>query len=218
MIHEARSLARNSAALAMSTGSPEAAERDHLPHARLVRLPQGARHVGLHESRCQRVDPCRGRQLHGQRAGEVDQGRFGGVVDADRRLHGHPAHRGDVDDRAPRPFAHRALPRELGPHERTAQVHLPRLVVAREVDLHRGTHVRVRGGVVHEDVDATEALDAPIDRRGRLVWVAGVGGDHVDVAADLRRGGLEVGQLPRGEQHRRAGIGVGLRDRPADPP
>ena len=41
---------------------------------------------------------------------------------------------------------------------------------------------------------------------------------HVDVAADLRGRRLEVGQLPRRQQHRRAGVGVRLRDRPADAP
>ena len=51
-----------------------------------------------------------------------------------------------------------------------------------------------------------------------LVRVARVGGEGRRVAADLGTGGLEVGLLPRGQQHGRARVGVALGDGPPDPP
>ena len=80
-----------------------------------------------------------------------------------------PADRRDVDHRSAALGCIERLPRLLRPHEHAAEVDLPRLVVAGEVDVHRRPEVRVGGGVVDEDVDAAEALDAVGDGRRGLV-------------------------------------------------
>src|SRR3546814_17094917 len=79
----------------------------------------------------------------------------------------------------------------------SSDVHVPRLVIALEVDVDRGTEVRVGGRVVHEDVDGPEALHAALDRCRDLVGVACVRGDDVDVATECGGGLLEAGTLDR---------------------
>ena len=81
---------------------------------------------------------------------------------------------------------------ELGPDEGAPHVDLERLVVAGEVDVDGPPEVRVCRCVVDEDVEGAEALEGGVDAGLGLVGLAGVGGEHVDVAVDLGRRLLEL--------------------------
>ncbi len=115
---------------------------------------------------------------------------------------------------------HRGPPRLLDPHDRAAVVDLPGLVEAGQVDVDGPPHVRVGGGVVDEDVDATEPLDRGRDAGGDLVGLAGIGGEHRGLpagGADLVGRRLERVLLARREHHVGARPGEGGGDRLADP-
>ena len=70
---------------------------------------------------------------------------------------------------------HPPAPRGLRPEDRALHVHLERLVVAALVDLHDRARVRVRRGVVDEDVEPAEPLDRRVDALIGCLDVAGVG-------------------------------------------
>ncbi len=116
VIHDAASDARNSAALAMSSGSPSRLQ-GQAPRPRRPRpLPQGPGEVGAHQSRGQRVDPHRRPELGGQLTRQVRQGGLGHVVPTDPVLDRQPPDRRHVDDRAA-VLGHRGPPRALRPHQ-----------------------------------------------------------------------------------------------------
>ena len=99
MIQLAVSLARNTARLAMSSGSPR--RFVGRPRCELVAevVDEHRGEVGLDQARRDADDPGRA-DLAGQLAGEVDQRRLGHVVDAEPELGAQAADRGDVDDHA----------------------------------------------------------------------------------------------------------------------
>src|SRR5581483_3516693 len=193
----------------------EALERDHGGNCLLPGLIHGAGEVRLHQPGGDAVDPDVGRQLGGQVLREVDHRRLGGVVDTDEAAVVHPADGGDVDDVAA-VLLHVAAVGELGPHQQAAQVDLEGLVVAGQVDVDGLAEVRVGGGVVDEDVEGPEALERGVDRGLGLVGLAGVGGDHVDLAVDLGGRLLQLVLLARGQHHLGAGFGHRLGDGEAD--
>ena len=75
------------------------------------------------------------------------------------------------------------------------------------LDAERGAVVRVRRGVVDEDVETAETLDRGGDAGVRRVDVAGVRGEHRGVAADLGGRSLELVDLARRQHHAGAGVG-----------
>jgi len=112
---------------------------------------------------------------------------------------------------------HPPLVGELAPHEESPQVDLEGLVEARQVDVDGLAEVGIGGGVVHQDVETPEALEGGIDRGFRLLGLAGIGGDDVDIPVDLRRCLLQLLLLARGEHHVGTGLGHGLGDGQPDP-
>ena len=183
----------------MSSGSPRRFVGTRGREVVAEVLDEEGGEVGLHEPRGDADDPGRA-ELAGQLAGHVDHRRLGDVVDAEPELRAQAADRGDVHDHA-RLVLERLVPRHLRPEQRPAQVDLERLVVAGLVDAEREAVVRVGAGVVDEDVEPAEALDRRVDARHRVLGLAGVGGEHLDVAADLGGGRLEPVDLAAAQHH-----------------
>ena len=92
--------------------------------------------------------------------------------------------------------------RVLQEEHRAAEVHRERLVPRFGRELPEGLGQRV-GGVVHDDVDAAEAVDGRVDERLQRVELAHVGGDADRLAAHGLQELLGLG----------AGVGLAARDR-----
>ncbi len=152
----------------------------------------------------------------GQLAGHVDQCGFGEVVDPQPTAVGPQSpDRSDVDDRA-RPILERLLPGRLGPQQRSLEVDLERLVVTSLVDVECPAVVRVRGGVVDEDVEPTEPFDRGADGTLAGIGVTGIRGEDLDVAGHLGASSLELILLATVDHHLRARRCQRCRDRLAD--
>ena len=185
MIHDAASLARNTARLAMSSGSPRRSSR----HG----WRPGGRRSSRPGTRRSRSSPGPGRcRRRGVGASSAASWRVRWISAALVRLY------------VPRTASARMPPTDamltITPgllahgarfhadwHQNTgpADVDLERLVEAGRVDAHRRAGVRVGGGVVDEDVEPSEALDAWRHAGVGRLDVAGVGGEHGGVATDL---------------------------------
>ena len=151
----------------MSSGSPS--RRVGIERARVVAevVDQHLREVGLHEPGSDPDDPHLRTELAAQLSSEVDERGLREVVDPEQPFGSEPADRGDVHDDAA-VVLHPLPPGGLRPEDRALHVHLERLVVAALVDLHDRARVRVRRGVVDEDVEPTEPLDRARRRTARL--------------------------------------------------
>ena len=189
VIHEAASEHRNSAALAMSVGDAEAAQRAGAGDPLLARLPQGLGQLGLDQSRGHGIDPDRRSELAGQLDCQVDDRGLGHVVPTDAALDGHAADGGDVEH-DPAVVRHAGPPRGLGPLEVAGLVDPHRLVGPAPVEISMiGPVVRIGGGVVDQDVDPPEPVDGGGHAGLGLVRVPGVGhppGHLAGPVAELR--------------------------------
>ncbi len=141
VIHDAASDARNSAALAMSSGSPRrfsgrrlataSPDCSHSARAKSVRTRPGANAL----TRTPGPSSAASWRVRWTRAALVTLYQPMPVLDR------QPADRRQVDDRSTT-LGHRRPPRALGPHQRRFQVDLHGLLGARQVDLHERPVVR----------------------------------------------------------------------------
>ena len=182
MIQLALSLARNTARLAMSSGSPRRLVGIRRGEVVAEVLDEVGGEVGLHQPGGDADDPRRA-ELAGELAGEVDQRRLGHVVDAEAELGAQPPTEAMLMI-TPGWSLNACSHACWRPEQRPAQVDLERLVVARLVDPERGPVVRVGAGVVDEDVEAAEALDRGVDaRHGVASSSPALAAKHVAVVA-----------------------------------
>src|SRR5439155_1659941 len=89
------------------------------------------------------------------------------------------------------------------PHEITRLVHLGGLLEGAELDAHERSEVRIDGGIVDEDVEATEALDTRADARLGLIGLARVCRERRDIAVHGGSGSFELVLLARRDHHLR---------------
>ena len=150
----------------MSSGTPRRPSAWRARHRLLVRLPQRARHVGLHERGRDRVDPHAGRELLRELAGEVDQRGLRHVVRADERTGPQSADRDDVQDHAA-VLVHVLVPRGAGEAQRCGDVRVEDLRDRAEVGVHQRAEHGIDRGVVDDDVAAPERVDHRRARRRR---------------------------------------------------
>ncbi len=216
----ASSLARNTAAGAMSSGSPRRRSGNTFAASSSC-SSHNAREVGLHQARRDRVHPHLRTHVDGEDPREVDERGLRGVVDADRRVAAQAADRRHVDHRTP-VLAHAGPPRELRPHERAAQVHLERLVPRPQLGVDGRAHRRVGAGVVHQHVERAEPVQRGAHAGFGLVGLTGVGSEGGnlgvgDLEADGCGGVVERFLTAGREHHRRAFSRVPGGDREADP-
>ena len=174
MIHDAASEHRNSAALAMSSGSPNRRSGNRRAMDSSRGFPQGPGELRLDQPGGEGVDPHPRAELPGQLAGEVDDGRLGHVVPADAALDRETADGGQVEDH-PAPIGHAGAPGGLGPVEVAGLVDPDRLFGAGRVQIDDRPVVGVGGGVVDQDVDGPEPVDGGGHARLGLLGVPGVG-------------------------------------------
>ena len=124
-----------------------------------------------------------GRELQRELPRHVEQRRLRHVVDADERRGREAADRRDVEDR-PAVLAHPRAPRVLREQQRALDVHLEHLADRARLGLDHRPERRVRRRVVDEDVEPAELGDAPGDRGLDDLGVAGGSGDGEDRAAE----------------------------------
>ncbi len=198
------------------SGSPAATSAPRSPSQRIR-----AKSV-LIETRRDAVHANAWTELGAELLGEVDERRLEHAVHAElaRRLVGPLG--GDVDDH-PAVVLHVPAPGHLRPQQRPAQVDLVGLVEAGRVDADRGSGVRVRRGVVHQDVHGAEPIERRIDARLGILRPPDMTGVPGDLApgggpSDLRRCRFEPVRLARDEHHRGAGSSTGLGDPQSDAP
>ena len=130
----------------------------------------------------------------------MDERRFGEVVCPEKTLSAQTTNRGNVDDHTGVGLQV-CLPRCLAPEQRSAKVHLERLVVSRFVHLEGRPHVGIRRCVVHENVESTESFDRCGNTCLARLDVAGIRSKDLHIALHLCTRLAQRILLARGNHH-----------------
>src|ERR1700694_2313179 len=141
-------------------GGRETAERIALEHAPrdLLVSPECGSEFCLNDARGNGVDADAMRsELGGELPAQHDESSLGHPVGAKPKLGPQPRDAGHVDDGAS-VRSHPSIDDQFGEHQWSAQVDLEGLIPGAELDVECRAEVRIGPGVVHQDVQAPEAL------------------------------------------------------------
>src|SRR5262249_27752767 len=140
-------------------------------------------------------------ELHGDRAGEVNDGGLGGAVDVGPEAGAEPSHARRADDRAGALALHDAS-RVLHPQEDATQQHADCRVEALDTDLVDRPVNAAGAGVVEETVEPAEAAKRLVDHRHHVGLAAHVGMDVHGASAGVGGDGPAALVLDIRQHHR----------------